>query len=301
MTPDRHLAAIAARQHGLFTAADVISAGFTRGEAQTRRRTGRWENVAPGVWRISGSPRSWRADLWAWSRALGDEAAISHSAAAALHGFDRFPEGPLEFTVARSARRRRSTGPTVHTSSQLALIDRSTVDGLRVTSASRTVVDLAATRIDDDRLAAAVDSAIRRGASSPTFLRRRVQALRGPGRAGVRRLDRLLVDSGGHSRLERAFLAIVRRAGLPRPRVQVVHRRDGAAFARVDFEWTEQRLVTEVSGQRGHASEAERAKDACRQNELQADGFRVLEFTTSHVFGQPSYVASTLAHHLGLM
>jgi hypothetical protein len=35
--------------------------------------------------------------------------------------------------------------------------------------------------------------------------------------------------------LERRFIELYRRAGLPRPATQVIHRRDGARFARFDF------------------------------------------------------------------
>jgi very-short-patch-repair endonuclease len=68
--------------------------------------------------------------------------------------------------------------------------------------------------------------------------------------------------------------------------------------ARVDFEWTPWRTVVEVSGRRGHVTDRDRTKDAQRRNELQHDGFVVLEFTTAHVLGDPSYVIATLATHL---
>ncbi len=297
MEPDRQLAARAARRHGLFTTADVAALGFTRGEAQARRRAGRWEPVAPGVWRLAGSPSSWRADVWAGLASLGEGVVVSHRAAAALHGFDNFPPGVIEYTVPRA---RRSTRPgwVLHTSSVLPLIDLTTIDGIRVTSASRTVIDLAASGVSTVRLGDAIDSAVRMGSSSPAFLRRRISPLRGSGRSGVRRLDALMLDSGGHTRLERAFLAIVRNAGLPRPPLPgdpSTRRLDRCAPG---LRVTPQRVVTEVSGQRGHASEAERAKDARRQNELQAEGVRVLEFTTSQVFGNSDEVEHTLRRHL---
>ena len=64
---------------------------------------------------------------------------------------------------------------------------------------------------------------------------------------GVPLLDELLADSGGHSMLERRFLELCRRAGLPRPSTQVIHRRDGSTFARVDFMFDPYGVVVEVS------------------------------------------------------
>ena len=64
-------------------------------------------------------------------------------------------------------------------------------------------------------------------------------------------VDELLLDAGGHSVLERAFLSLVRMAGLPRPTCQPVMRRDGRRIGRVDFCFEPQLLIVEVSGRRG--------------------------------------------------
>ena len=111
-------------------------------------------------------------------------------------------------------------------------------------------------------------------------------------------LDELLLDTGGHSDLERRFLALVRQAGLPRPRCQRIFDRR-KTLARVDFSFEPKPVIVEVSGRRGHASDAERAKDARRRNELQELGFVVLEFTNRDVRDKPSYVIATLRRHLG--
>ena len=68
----------------------------------------------------------------------------------------------------------------------------------------------------------AIDSAVRDGSSSPTFLARRLTSFAAAAGGACVSLDRLLVDSGGHSDLERRFLALVRRPGCPRPTCQRV-------------------------------------------------------------------------------
>ena len=227
---------------------------------------------------------------------LGSTALVSHRAAAALHGFDGFRREPIELTSPRS--RRGAAGPwTVHTTRRLELIDRVRVDGFPATSASRTIIDLAGTASVAE-LERAIDSAVRDGLTSPLFLSRQLERLRGRGRRGVVLLDELLVDSGGHSDLERRFLALVRLAGLPRPTCQRVFRRDGTTLARVDFSFEPRPVIVEVSGRRGHSSDAERARDAQRRNELQHLGFVVLEFTNEQVRRHPAAVVAALRRHL---
>ncbi len=69
-------------------------------------------------------------------------------------------------------------------------------------------------------------------------------------------------------------------------------------MARVDFCFDRPPVVVEVSGQRGHSSPSERAKDADRRNELQSEGFIVLEFTYDDVLRRTGYVLETLRRHI---
>ncbi len=111
----------------------------------------------------------------------------------------------------------------------------------------------------------------------------------------------MLLDSGGHTILERRFLTLMRTAGLPVPTPQVVHRRDGRTFARVDFLFADHGVVVEVSGRKGHASDAERARDAQRRNELQDIGRKVYEYTYQQVTRDPTYVVRTMRSRLALV
>lgn len=161
-----------------------------------------------------------------------------------------------------------SHSAVVHTATVVGHADLVTVSALRCTSATRTIIDLAHAGTPPARLEAAIDSAIRLGLSSPVVIERRLDELRGPGRWGARHLDRLLVDIGGESLLERRFLQLVREAGLPRPSTQVVQRHDGRHVARVDFLFEAAGVVVEVTGRLGHSSPADRDRDAQRRNEL---------------------------------
>jgi very-short-patch-repair endonuclease len=269
---------------------------MTADQISHRWRTGQWIRIGVRSFVVAGTAPTWEQQLTAGLLDLGDQAVVSHRAAAALFGFEGFPAASIEFTIPR-----RGGGAEcswrVHTTGTLEQIDRDRIGMFRCTSASRTVIDLARTASAAE-LERAIDSAVRDGFSSPSFLRRRLTALRGSGRAGVRLLDDLLVDSGGHSDLERAFLRLVRQAGLPRPSCQRIFRRDGRTLARVDFSFEPLPVLAEVSGRRGHSSDAERAKDGRRRNELQHAGFTVLDFTDGQVRRDPAYVVQTLRLHL---
>jgi very-short-patch-repair endonuclease len=294
----RDIAALASSQYGVVSVDQLDGLGISRA---TRRRL-----VADGflvpervprVLATAGAPTSWERTLQGGLLTLGPTAAISHRASAALHDFDRARVGAVEFCMPRAGRG-RDVGLVVHTTSRLDPIDVVLIGGMRVTSASRTVIDLARLRVPTTELEAAIDSAVRLGLSSPVVLAERLAALRGRGRWGCRRLDELLVDSGGHSVLERAFLRLVREGGLPRPRCQAVHEVRGHTFARVDFLFEPFDLVVEVNGRRGHASDADRAKDAQRRNELQALGRTVFEFTYLQVTRRGWHVLDQLRRHL---
>ncbi len=139
---------------------------------------------------------------------------------------------------------------------------------------------------------------MRFGLTAPLVLDQRLSELRGPGRWGARMLDRLLVDSGGHTMLERRFLTLVRQAGLPRPRTQVIHRCDGRTVARVDCLFEPYDVVVEVTGQEGHSAPSHRRNDAQRRNELTDIGRTVYEYTWEDVTERPAYVRNTLTARL---
>ena len=287
----------AAAQHGVVTAAQLERLTSTRWQWCRFVQLGWLRRVAPHVYVIAGAPVTWERKIQTGLLSLGPTALVSHRAAATLHGFDRCHPDAIEFTVPRGSRGRHGAA-RVHSTSHLGRTDAITVAGFRVTSATRTVIDLARLRVPRAEIEAAIDSAVRLRLSSPVVLERRLAELRGSGRWGCRLLDELLIDSGGNTMLERRFLELVRHAGLPRPRTQVVTRWGSRTVARVDFLYDEHQLVVEVSGQHGHASPAERSKDAHRRNELQELGWAVYEYTWHHVTREQAYVRRTLTDRL---
>ncbi len=292
------IADLAALQDGVVARSQLRSAGLT--ERQIRRRVeARWlTKVAPRVYRLAGAPDSHRQQLRIGLLSLGSRSWVSYEAAAALHGLDRSDADAVEFTIERTRHPTRLPW-RVHTTAMVAPVDFVSVDGFRTMSATRTVIDLAHARARRFRVEAAFDSAVRLGLSHPIVLAERLETLRGSGRWGCRLIDDILPDSGGHSPLERTFLRLVRQAGHDRPTTQAIQRTpSGRHIARVDFLFESRRLVVEVTGRLGHVSDAERARDAQRRNELQDLGFTVIEYTSTQIRDRAGWVIADLGRRL---
>ena len=209
--------------------------------------------------------------------------------------------GPEDNGLDQAALDRGLGGVAVRITREWAKKDLLRRDDVRVTSATRTIIDLAGHGATARELERAIDSAVRLRLSSVPTLTKRMRELAKPGRRGLPMLRALLLDSGGESVLERRFLRVIRESGLPRPLTQVTFKARSARAIRVDFLYPDHRLVVEVSGKIGHASDADRRKDARRRNDLQQRGFVVLEFTTADVMTDPAGVVATVQRSLGAL
>jgi hypothetical protein len=168
----------------------------------------------------------------------GPEAALSHCSGAALLGL-RAPTGRSEVSEPADVTR-RPRGIIVHRRTAFSQNDVTVHAGIPVTTPVCTLIDLAA-RIGQGRLEAAINQADKLDLVDPEELRAALDDLtRRPGLGLLRKtLDRptfTLTDS----ELERLFLPIARRAGLPKPQTGV--RLNGFD---VDFYWPDLGLVVE--------------------------------------------------------
>jgi hypothetical protein len=278
------------------TREQALQAGLSRYAIARRIRSGLLVAHGPRTLHFAGSSLDWRGSLFAGLKDVGDGSLVSGRSAAALHGLDGFEDGPLEFLVPHPSRDRRTVGRVSSTPS-IGPFDRATVDGLAVTSGTRTVLELIG-RVSERELGNAVDSALRKGLTSPAMLLRRLDELGRQGRSGVAIFDRVMESAGVQSWLEREFLRLIERAGLPRPTLQRRYRSDGRHIARVDFDFEPSPVVVEVGGRRGYLSADERRRQEHRRNELQLLGKIVYFFTTEDVTDAATYVVSTLRRAL---
>ena len=97
--------------------------------------------------------------------------------------------------------------------------------------------------------------------------------------------------------LERRFLALCRRAGLPLPEVNVWMAVDGEEI-KVDFLWREQRLIVEVDGFETHRTRQAFGRDRRRDRVLAVHGWRVIRFTWEDPTRRPGHVSEVLARLL---
>jgi very-short-patch-repair endonuclease len=89
--------------------------------------------------------------------------------------------------------------------------------------------------------------------------------------------------------LERRFLPIARRVGLPLPLTQVY-----VNGYRVDFYWPDLRLVIETDGLTYHRTPAQQAADRVRDQAHMAAGLTPLRFTRAQVRYEPGHVEAIL-------
>ncbi len=158
-----------------------------------------------------------------------------------------------------------------------------------MTSVVRTLVDRAA-GLDRRGIEREVSEADKLGLTTPSKLRRALRDYRGQRGVGRLReaLDRhtfRLTDS----ELERYFLSIARRVGLPLPLT-----RQRVNGFRVDFFWPDLRLVVETDGLTYHRTPAQQAKDLVRDQAHLAAGYVPLRFTHEQVKYEPDHVRRTL-------
>jgi very-short-patch-repair endonuclease len=271
-TLSRAVWALARRQHGVVARRQLIELGASRSWIEHRIARGRLHPIHRGVYAV-GRPELTREGRWmAAVLACGPGAHLSHQSAGA--GWQMLPKRPKIgaptapiHVCMDAALFRQPPAIRVHRTSTLVPDDLTTHRGIPVTSPSRTLIDLA-TMLPSHRLEAAVNEADKLDLVDPETLRLDLEHRKG--QPGVPRL-RALLDRHTFrltdSELERRFLRIVRKTGLPLPETQIK-----SSGHRVDFYWPELGLIVETDGLRYHRTPAQQAKDNRRMQAHAAAG-----------------------------
>lgn len=278
---------LARHQHGVVSRAQLLELGLSSEAIVHRVAKGRLHPVARGIYAV-GRPELSRHGQWlAGVLSCGPTAVLSHRSAAALWEIRPEASGQIEVTVSTQVRRRRP-GVTVHCRA-LEPSERTSRDGIPVTTAARTLLDLATT-LHRKQLEAAINEADKLDLIGPDALRAMLDDYSGrPGVAALRAILDRHAFRKTDSDLERRFLAIVRRAELPLPETgQQVN-----GF-KVDFHWPDLGLVVETDGLRYHRTSVQQARDRVRDNAHVAAGLTLLRFTNAQVRYEPRHVESTL-------
>jgi len=138
------IAAIGSDHHGVVTELDAEQHGIPPATLRRRAASGLLTRVDHGIFVIAGSPATWAQRCVLACAAAGPQSIVSHRCAASMWHLDGFATAPLELTVPRHTTRDRRPNVIVHESTDLAAIDRTTRNNVDVTSAIRTIIDLAA-------------------------------------------------------------------------------------------------------------------------------------------------------------
>jgi very-short-patch-repair endonuclease len=296
-TPDQAIAALAGAQGGVVARAQLVTVGLSPQAISRRIAWGRLHRVHRGVYAVGHQALSSTGRRWAAVLACGDGAVLSHRTAADAWDLARSSTPKIDVTVP-TRQRIRLPGLVVHRPRTLLPEETTTHEGLPITSAARTVLDLAAVGFRGRALEAALDRGELQGVLDFASLHRLLE-LR-PLRAGSRPLRALLAGYAPgtvvtRSELEERFLALCDRFGFPRPRVNSL-----VEGIEVDFVWPAAGVVVEVDGYAWHRSPGALGRDRERDVRLVIAGYRVLRFTWEHVTRRPQYVATSLHHALGV-
>jgi len=267
---DGVIAVLAARQHGVVSRAQLLAAGATPGEITLRVRRRRLHPLHPGVYAAGHSSLTQKGRWMAAVLAAGPGAVLSHRAAAALHRL--LSSSAVEVTVTKQKRATRFTTHRGHVPAD----ERTMVDGIPVTTAARTILDLAATAPEHLVEKAMHEAEVNRlgGRLSLDDLLYRYPRRRGSAKVcGVLARGRIGLDVT-KSELEDRFLRLLDARGLERPL-----RNEPVEGFTVDCVWSQQRLIVELDSRGVHGTTKLFESDRARDRRLVRAGWTVIRIT----------------------
>jgi very-short-patch-repair endonuclease len=271
----------------------LLDAGWSEDEIDSRIRTGRLHRLHPGVYAV-GHRLIPREGYWmAAVLASGPDARLSHWSAAALWMIRPNSRERIDITVAHRSR----SSPSIRRHVSYAPEDeRAVKEGIPVTSVPRTTFDLAATE-DVDTIVSLLKEAEYRNLWDRLSLWDLLE--RYPGKRGSRKvhlaLERLKEEPAGHkrSKLEERFAPFLRHHHLSLPRFNDWITAGDKRY-RVDCHWPGTGLIVELDGWEGHKSRSAFRDDRARDRRLKVAGYSVTRLTWNQLDDEAGAVASDL-------
>jgi hypothetical protein len=274
---------LASRQHGVVTRAQLLGSGVTARQIDHRMRAGALLREHRGVYRVGHRAPSIEARYLAAVLAGGEGAQLSGKAAAYLFALVKGSAPPPEVTTSTErdiggVRTRRSRSPKAGTAYR----------GIPVTTVAQTLVDLARD-LPLGALARACHEAGVRYGTTPAQVE---SVLRGqPSIKGAAKLRTILHGDAPVtlSELERRFIRLLRKHGLPLPQTN-----RPAGTKRVDCRWPEHHLTVELDSYRFHNSRHAWEQDRRREREAHARGDDFRRYTYGDVTEDPRLMLAEL-------
>ncbi len=222
--------------------------------------------------------------------AHGPKAVLSHRSAGQLWGL--YPRSEITPEVTVPGSRKTKSGIVAHRGEPMA-DEVGTMWRIPVTSVARAMLDLAG-MLDEREVERAWNEMevreYRTRLSVPDLIERY------PGRPGTVLLDRLARgEAVGITRneLEEAFLVLIDRHELPRPRMNA-HLAVRGRFYEIDCLWEDRRVAIELDGGGAHRTKRAFQKDRERDRILTAERYTAARITWHQITETPSEVASDL-------
>lgn len=286
--PQLELARLAEAQHGVVSHSQLRRLGFSGTSVERARTVGRIHLIHRGVYAVGHAGITPHGRGLAAVLACGNGAVLSHRSAAWLWGLLSTAPRMPEVTAPNRGHRRRSI--QIHHSQILDDVDCASVDGIPTTAVPRTLLDVAS-KGGRRVLGNAIDRAERLG-----FL-------------DLAEVDDLLARSGTHrgkeplrtaieiyrdpgftrSKAELLFIALVRKARLPRPATNIF-----VCGHEIDAYWEAERFAVEVDGWDTHRTRAAFEADPLRQEDLKLAGIDSIRITARRLEREPDLVAKRL-------
>jgi Protein of unknown function (DUF559) len=255
------------------------------------------------VYRVAGAPSTWESRVLAAILSASPDALASHRTAAALWDLEGFTRGTPEITIPRGVRYRRST-VLAHESTDLERCGIRRRQGIPLTDPGRTLLDLGRF-VSDKRLLRAIESARRQRLTSWEELIATLARHARRGRAGVRRLRRVITanlhrDEITDSDFELLVLALLLEHGLPEPFVHHELRTPNGLFlAEIDLAYPALRIAIELDGG-VHRRRDVFERDRPRQNGIVLEGWIILRFTWDMFVHHPEAIVAEVRAALRL-
>jgi hypothetical protein len=257
-----------------------------------RIRRGALHVVHRGVYAVGHTAMTVESRWMAAVLAHGPEAVLSHRSAGQLWGI--YPRSEIAPEVIAPGSWKTKRGIVAHRGSPLA-DEVGRMWGIPVTSVARTMLDLAGMLTDREIERAWNEMEVRQyrlRLSVPDLVERY------PRRKGTVLLARLaerdtLPLGITRNELEEAFLALIDRFGLPRPRLNA-HLAVRGRFFEIDCLWEAERVAIELDGGAAHRTTEAFHKDRERDRILTAERYTTARITWAQIHETPSEVASDL-------
>lgn len=288
----QELAVLAGRQHGVISIRQLQRLGYSHSSVRRAVESGRLHRLHHGVFSVGHTNLSLNGRCLAAVLASGPGSRLSHYSAGWLLGL--ISTRPVPVHVTTPVRRKRRDAVRIHHSGTLVDVDGALERGIPVTSIARTALDLAAVMRFRN-----LCRLIRRAEELRVFDLSDFRSVlaRNRGHRGAYPLERALAiyepPCLTRSELERDFVRLVERAGLPRAITAF-----NVAGYELDVYWPELCFAVELDVYATHGAHEPFEEDRLRDEDLKLAGVELTRVTGVRFEREPRQVIERIGRLL---